>query len=133
MPVYQTTEQLDQAIQALFNQIGQDPQAAKSLTDSRLIIRLRISAPALDVVINGRTNPPKVTYGNTTLRPDLDISVSADSLHQVMLGTLPLGKAVSSGALKVNGSILKSFVLADIFHSGQRFYPDILKSMGIPA
>lgn len=132
MTVYQSSEQLDQALQAMFNQVAQDSKALESLSSSKLIIRLQITEPALDVVINGRTKPPKVTYGKTTLQPDLDISVSADALHQILLGTLHLGAAVSGGALKVKGPVWKSFVLADIFHSGQRFYPELVREMGLP-
>jgi hypothetical protein len=132
MPVYQHTEQLHQALETLFHQVGQDPQAVKGLMASRLIVRLRISEPALEIVINGRTNPPKVIYGKSSLQPDLDIGVSADALHQILLGKLGLANAVSSGALKVGGPVWKSFVLADIFHSGQRFYPEIIKTLGVP-
>jgi putative sterol carrier protein len=131
MPVYQNSEHLQEVMQIVFRRVEQEfPQATNQLSDSKLIVRLKIVEPAMDVVFNGRKRPPAITYGNTTLRPDIDVGFSADILHQIMLGELHLGTALSSGKMKVQGNILKSFVLQDIFHEAQRIYPEIWSGNG---
>lgn len=131
MPVYANSEILQTALNRLFHHVGEDPQAVKSLLESKLILRLNVTAPAADVLINGRKNPPSVTYGKTTLRPDLEIQLSADALHRILLGELRLSSAVASRQLAVKGPIFKTFVFEDIFHSAQAFYPSLLAEMGL--
>ena len=69
MPVYQSAEQLYETLMLLFESVHtQDPAAALAVSKSRLIIRLRLSSPNAEVVINGRKNPPDIVYGSTSLR-----------------------------------------------------------------
>ena len=103
----------------------------KSVVSSKLILRLRVTAPEADVVINGRKNPPVISYGKTALRPDLEIELGADALHQILLGELRLSSAVASRQLVVRGPIFKTFVFEDIFHSAQSFYPSVLAEIGL--
>ena len=131
MPVYPNEEILQTTLKTLFARVGQDPQAAKSVVSSKLILRLRTTAPEADVVVNGRKNPPEITYGQTKLRPDLEIELNADALHKILLGELRLSSAVASKQLIVRGPIFKTFVFEDIFHSAQGFYPGVLEEVGL--
>jgi hypothetical protein len=131
MPVFSDPELLQTTMKTLFARVGQDPQAAKSVVSSRLILRLRVTTPSADVVVNGRKNPPEITYGKTTLRPDLEIELSADALHKILLGELRLSSAVASRQLIVRGPVFKTFVFEDIFHSAQGFYPSVLEEVGL--
>lgn len=131
MSVYSSVELLQSTLNTLFHRVGQDPQAVKSVTGSKLILRLRVTAPGADVVINGRKDPPVISYGKTALRPDLEIELSADALHKILLGELRLSSAVASRQLVVRGPIFKTFVFEDIFHSAQGFYPSVLDEIGL--
>jgi hypothetical protein len=131
MPVYSNAEILQTTLKSLFARVGKDPQAVQSVVSSRLILRLRVTAPEADVVINGRKNPPQVTYDQISLRPDLEINLSADALHSILLGELRLSSAVASKQLVVRGPIFKTFVFEDIFHSAQAFYPSVLEEQGL--
>jgi hypothetical protein len=132
VPIYKSSEQLNQSMQLLFNHIGANHQSAvKSVTDAKLIIRLKITTPSAEVTINGRRNPIQVTYGAGTLKPDMEVEIPADVLHKILLEELPLGKAYSSGQIKVRGAMLKSFVLADVFHTCQALYPQVIKEIGL--
>jgi hypothetical protein len=131
MGIYRDTEKLYRVLRAFFAQIqSENPEAAEAVSKARLILRLRTSDPFAEVTINGRKNPPEITYGMSTLRPDLEVDLSAQALHSILLAELPLGKAVSSRQVKVRGSIWKSFVLEGIFQSGQAIYPQILAEIG---
>jgi hypothetical protein len=132
MPFYHDTEQLYAATQALFARIGQgNPHAADGILRARLVIRLRTSEPEGEIALDGRQAPLKSGFGPSTLRPELDIQMSADTLHRILMGELALGKALSGGLLKVKGPILKTLPLAELFHQGQRFYPDVLRELGL--
>jgi hypothetical protein len=132
MPFYRDTEQLYTATRALFTRIGQsNPHAADGILKARLVIRLRTSEPEGEFSLDGRQPPLKSSFGPSTLRPELDIQMSADTLHRILLGEVQLGKAFSGGLLKVKGPILKTLPLAELFHQGQRYYPDILRELGL--
>jgi hypothetical protein len=128
MPVYSQSEKLVETLQVLFERIqSAHPGATASLAASRLIIRLACSAPAAEITINGRKQPVQITYGKSPLRPDLDIQLNADALHQILLGELTLSQAVGSGEVKIKGPVWKSFVLEDVLHHGQAIYPGLLE------
>jgi SCP-2 sterol transfer family len=128
MPVYQNSEQLYNCLRLLFTRIGEeDIHANKKVAASRLVMRMRCKEPSAEVVIDGRSNQVKITYGASKLHPDLDLEVTADALHYILLGQMNLTKAIGSGSLKFRGPVWKSFVMEDIFHRGQAIYPQILR------
>lgn len=128
MAVFSSSSQLYNLLQQLFNKIKEDPNAVRSVASSRIVIRLQISAPAAVVTIDGRGNPVKVDYGPASSRPDLEVSLSADSLHQILLGELSLRKAVAGGQMKVKGPFWKTFALQEILRQGQALYPAIYRA-----
>jgi hypothetical protein len=132
MPVFKSSEQLYDVLKSLFQRIGEDdPSASDSVSASKMIIRMRLIDPAVELTVNARAYPIKVHYGNSSLRPDFDVQMQADAFHQILLRELPLRQALGNGQLKVKGPVYKSFALADIFHRGQVVYPEILKEQGV--
>jgi len=131
MGIFRDTEQLYRVLHVLFERVqSENPQASDAVANARLILRLRTNDPSAIVTINGRRNPPTIAYGSNSLRPDLEVNLSADALHFILLAELPLGKAVSTRQVKVSGSTLKAYVLEGIFRSGQAVYPQILAEIG---
>ncbi len=132
MTVFTDTEQLYHVAAGLFERMLADyPEAIKPLYRSRLIARLSTSNPAGQIWVNARHNPLQTAFGRLTLRPELDITLSADDLHQILLGRLGLSKAVGNGAVKVRGNLLKVVTLGELFDQAQVVYPDVLQSQGI--
>ena len=130
MPFFTNSEELYEVLKLLFSRIGEnDPGAARAISRSRLLMRLRLSSPSAIVTFNGRQDPLEIFYGASTLRPDIELDMPADMLHQILLSELPLKKAVASGKMKVRGPFLKAFVFGDIFRSGQALYPQILEGL----
>lgn len=132
IPVYQTSEQLYQALQILFTRIARDESgAAGALQASRLAIRFNLTSPAAQVLIDGRVGPVKVRYGPEPARPDLDVDLTADALHRILLRELPLRKALGGGLMKVRGPIWKTVALEKILHAGQDLYPQVAREIGL--
>jgi hypothetical protein len=132
MPIYQNTQQLYTCAQQLFDRIQRDdPEAARPLLASRLVIRLKVAEPTGEIVINGRSRPITTHFGNSPTRPDLDIELAGDTLHQILLGQLAIAKALGSRQLKAKGPVWKAAVLADLFRQGQSIYPEILREQGL--
>lgn len=132
MTLFENSDQLYETLKTLFSRIVEEkPNSAGAVSKSRLYMRLRTTGPATEVNFNGRQNPLQITYGASTVRPDIELELPADMLHEILLGVTPLKKVVASGKFKVRGPVWKAFVLEDIFHTGQSIYPDVLRQNGI--
>ena len=132
MPFYPDTESYYTNMRALFACVQQNyPKATESIGRARLNILMRTVSPAADIVIRGREHPVVVSYGADGVKPDLQIEMSADTFHKILLGDLSLKTALGNGQMKVKGSILKAMTLGDLFTVSRKCYPAIVA--GTPA
>lgn len=131
MPVFESTEKLTSALRLLFGRIGAQVDTAQAIQSARLAIRFNLSQPDAQVLIDGRKKPAAILYGPSPLKPDLEVELSADALHKILLRELRLSKALGSGVMRVRGPVWKTFALEAILHSGQDLYPDVLQELGL--
>ncbi len=126
MPVYHTADELYANLQTLFAQIERsDPSAGAAILKAKMRIRLNCSDPAAEVHIDARQRPYHITYGANSHKPDLDIALSTDTLHQILSGQLSLKKAIGRKQVVPHGPIFKVMALADLFRRAQAIYPRI--------
>jgi putative sterol carrier protein len=132
MPFYNSSQQFYATAQTLFDQVKAEyPQAAEDIRKARLLIRFQCSEPDAVIVINGRKEPPTVTYGENQFRPEVDVTLTTDTLHDILLGELGLAKALKTKELKVKGPARKVLAVVDLFHQCQVIYPRILREQGL--
>ncbi len=133
MAIYSSVTELYTCAGQLFERIQvEDPKAVRPLLGSRLVIRFQIIDLDGVIVINGRSRPLKTEFGaNGTARPDLDIELTSDALHQILLGELMLPKAIGSKQIKAKGAVFKVAGLVNLFLKGQKIYPEILREQGL--
>ena len=127
---YQDEAQLYNCMQDLFTRVEADlPQATESLIKAKLCIRFNVSDPEAMLLINAQKRPLQVEYGRTNNhKPDLDVDVTGEALHQILLGQLSLTKAMGSKKVKPKGPIWKIMALADLFYHAQKIYPAVYAS-----
>lgn len=134
MAIYATDEQLYETLRLLFARMAaENANADASLLKSRLRIRFRCSEPTAVVVFDARERPLQIIYGGEAAKTavDLDVAVTTDALHEILLGNLRLTKALGSGQLKPNGPVWKVTALADLFHAAQAIYPIVAQEQGL--
>lgn len=132
MPVYHDADHLYSVAQTLFSRIeAENPQAVRGLLTSRMLIRLSVQGPEAEIWVNARRHPIQTNFGPARQRPDLDVRVSGDTLHQILLGDLTLTRALNSGALRVTGPVWKAVALGDFFNEGQSIYPGLAAAHGL--
>ena len=132
MPVYQNSDQLYDALQTLFNRIETEhPAAIQDVAKVGLTFRFSCNDPAGEIWIDGRQSPPATSFGPGSGKADLDVSLSADSLHEILLGRLFLVKALGAKKIQVKGPFMKAKALYDVFAASKAIYPDILREKGI--
>jgi hypothetical protein len=134
MPVYTRDTQLYSCFQTLFGIIQKhDPTAADALLKASLSIRFNCSSPTAAITIDARRAPVEIVYGKTDIKPAIEVGLTTDTLHCLLLGELRLTKAIGSDLLNLKGPVWKTLSLADIFHHAQQFYPGVLRDNGLSA
>ena len=132
MAFYEDSEQFETTLKHLFDRVQKTyPQAAEDLEQAKLILRFSCSDPAADILINGRRHPASVTFGENRIRPEVDVQLTADTLHSILLGELRLSRALSSRLLKIRGPARKTLAVAGLFHECQKVYPEVLRENGL--
>jgi hypothetical protein len=130
MPTYADADHLYAVLKALITHIENEaPQGVAALAAQRLVVRLHMTAPDAEVTVNGRMRPPQATFGATSLRPDLDAELAADTLHRILMHELPIKKAVGDKLIKLRGPIWKVQALVDLLRAGRAFYPQVLEDV----
>ncbi len=132
MAVFTDSEQFYACTRAAFARMAQqDPGAEDIIARTGMILRLSVFDPPGQITLDGRRKPVQTIIGESTLRPDLEVSMSATTLHRILMGELSGLSALGAGLLKVRGSVLKVLTLGELFHRLQAVYPDILREQGL--
>ncbi|HSH01678.1 MAG TPA: SCP2 sterol-binding domain-containing protein [Anaerolineae bacterium] len=132
MPIFTDEAQLYEALDDLFTQLREQyPPSVNKLLRSRLLIVFQCSGPTASVVIDARQRPLDIRFGTNATRPTLDIQLSTDTLHAIMLGQTSLKKALGQRQVVVKGPILKTMALSDLFSQIQQVYPQIAREHGL--
>ena len=113
--------------EALFTRIfdrieADDPDGMDELVEQEMVIRFRLSAPDVELWVDGRSKPVQTAFGAQDLDATLTAELTANAMHELLLGTLPLGKALLFRKLKVQGSKSKAMKLESLLHAMQAAY-----------
>jgi alkyl sulfatase BDS1-like metallo-beta-lactamase superfamily hydrolase len=127
---YQDSDQFYQVMEALFQRLAADPQAAASFGHNKMVVRLRCTDPPAEIVLDGRNNPVQASFGPQPVQADLDLLMTADLLHNIWLGQVRLRDAFMSGQIKVAGNVFRAMRLADLFREAEATYPLVLRDLG---
>lgn len=128
MPKFQDTEALYGVMRDMFAQVTEkNPKAFDEMVKSRLTVRFRVNAPAGEITVDGKTRPPKLTYGTFAGRPDIDLDMTGDVLDKLLSHQISATKAVTDGTIKFKGNPLKLRALLDVIKAGNAVYPEMLK------
>ena len=119
-------------MQALFESMRDiTPNPVDALVSSHMIIRLNLTDPDAYITINGRQRPVTIDYGSPNGRADMEIGMTAETLHLILLDEYSIKQGFSNGELKLRGPIWKALSFADIFQKGRTYYPQVLQDQGL--
>ena len=122
---FQDAEQFQSLFVQMFDDIA-DHEGMATLVEQRMLIRFRLRDPDVDLWIDGRAAPVTTSFAALDAGPTLVAELSTDSMHELLLGSLPLGRALLFRKLKVQGSRSKAMRLEPLLHAMQSVYPDLV-------
>lgn len=112
----------------MFAQVTEkNPKAFDEMIKARLTVRFKVNSPAAEITVDGKTRPPKITYGAFTGRPDIDLDLTGDTLDRLLSHQISATKAVTDGTIKFKGNPLKLKAMLDVIKAGNAVYGDVLK------
>ena len=132
MAIYQSEQQLYNVLQGVFEMIVATPANIASFTRSNLVIRMQTQEPDAEILLDGRQPPLEVFYGPRPGKANLEVTMPADLLHHIWMGTQSASEAFFSGQIKTKGNLLKAMQLLDLFRECEAVYPTIAAQHGLP-
>jgi putative sterol carrier protein len=126
--IYSSAEQLEEVYSAMFAEVADDA-SMDELVRLGMVINFRLTDPEADIWVDGRTRPVDTTFAPIGTDPTLTARLSADAMHDLLLGTLPLGKALLFRKLRVSGSKSKAMQLEPLLHACQAVYPRLASDL----
>ena len=125
MPVYTDPEKLYAILRRVFDTVKERPGAIESFTRSNLVIRLRLTEPSAEVLLDGRQPPLEIFFGARPGKADLELTMTADLLHEVWSGQRRLKDVFFGGQIQTSGNIFSAMKLTDLFREAERAYSQI--------
>ncbi len=125
---YESAEQFEALFTKMFEQIATD-DGMDTLVAEQMVIRFRLREPDVELWVDGRSKPVATSFGPQDLGASLTVDLTANSMHELLLGSLPLGRAMMFRKLKVQGSKSKAMKLENLLHAMQAVYPDLADEM----
>lgn len=131
MAVFASDEQLYSVVQTVFDRLAQEPETIDAFSHSNLVIRLNLTDPQAQVLLDGRQPPLEVFFGERPGKANLEFTMQADLLHSIWLDETSASQAFFSGQIKSRGNLLQATHLIDLFRECERVYPAIAAEHGL--
>jgi len=113
MPVFKDSAEVYATIGELMERAKKDPDIAPKIAKSGVIIQFCYSNPDAVTTIDAKSKPSQpdalvdVYQGETTLKPDIVMSMGADTANLFWNEKLNLVSAIAKGQIKLQGSQMK--------------------------
>lgn len=120
--IYPDAARLRDVYSAMFAEIADD-DALDRLVALAMVINFQLDKPDADIWVDGRSRPVRTAFAPIGVDATLTARLSSDSMHALLLGTLPLSRALLFRKLKVSGSTSAARQLEPLLHACQAVYP----------
>ncbi len=128
--IYVDAAQFEALFTRMFDQIeSDDPDGMDDLVEQQMVVRFQLREPDSELWVDGRSKPVQTSFGANDIDATLSADLTANSMHELLLGTLPLGRALMFRNLKVKGSKSKAMKLEGLLHTMQAVYPGLADEM----
>lgn len=128
---FKDTDQLYRVLDAFFKRLAAKADVAEALLAGGFVLRFRYTEPEGVVTIDLRKPPVTWAFGETDLRPDLEMIQSADTAHLFWLGRLNIPIAIATRKVVSRGPVSKALKLLPAIKPAYPLYAQTLKDLGL--
>ena len=131
MAYFSDAEEVYRFMGTLLRNLSDDAELAPSLRRANTIVQYRLAHP--DAVITSRLiegEPDQVDCGETTLDPEVVMSMDADVAHRFWLGQVSPTVALARGQMRAKGPVAKILRLVPLVQPVFPRYERMLEEAG---
>lgn len=136
MAIFKSSDQFYDTVGELMNRAKLDPDIGRKIAKSGVIIQFRYTDPEAITTVNAKDKPTQkdafvdVINGPTSLKPDIVMTMKADTAHAFWHGKVNLLNALTKKEILLQGSQLKVLQLLPAVTPLFKVYPVLLKEKG---
>ena len=136
MSIFKDSQQFYATVGELMDRAKTDPAVGAKIARSKIIIQFRYTAPEAMTTVNAKDKPTQpgafvdVIHGPTDLKPDVVMTMKADTAHAFWHGKVNLAAALAKKEIIATGPIPKILRLLPAVSPLYKVYPVLLKEKG---
>ena len=136
MSIFKDSQQFYATVGELMDRAKTDPAVGAKIARSKIIIQFRYTAPEAMTTVNAKDKPTQpgafvdVIHGPTDLKPDVVMTMKADTAHAFWHGRVNLAAALAKKEIIATGPIPKILRLLPAVSPLYKVYPALLKEKG---
>jgi len=132
MPYYRDTDHLYEVVGAMIKRALQDKSLVARLREANLVIRFQYYEPPGKVTLDLTREPPTIEFGESSLVPHVEMSLSGDTAHRFWSGRLNVTAALALRQIVARGAVSKALKLLPAVKPLFTLYPKVLEEIGYP-
>ena len=115
MPVFKDDQEVYQYIGKLFVDLTDDPELSPKFRKADTIVQYKYSNPDSQITVKMKEGEEgQVDFGDTSLDPEIVMSMEADTAHKFWLGKVNVTMALAKGQMKAKGPVAKILKLVPL-------------------
>ena len=136
MGVFRDADQFYETVGELMDRAKKDPRVGPKIAKAGIIIQFKYTNPEASTTINAKDKPTQpgayvdVIHGESTLRPDVEMTMKADIAHAFWHGKVNLVAALAKKDIVAKGPIPKILKLLPAVEPLYKEYPVLLREKG---
>ena len=131
MGPFSDREELVRILTILWDKILSNPQIIKSVGQSKILVKFRLTDPDADLYIDIRGEKPRFYWDPPVPEdPDVEMILSSQTSHLFWMEDLNVPLAIASRKIIAKGSIQKALKLLPALKPAFALYPGVLREAG---
>ena len=115
MPVFKDDQEVYQYIGKLFVDLTDDPELSPKFRRADTIVQYRYSNPDSVITVKMKEGQDgQVDFGETTMDPEIVMTMEADTAHKFWLGKVNVTMALAKGQMRAKGPVAKILKLVPL-------------------
>ena len=115
MAYFKDDQEVYQYIGRLFQELTDDPELSPKFRRADTIVQYRYSNPDSQITVKMKEGEEgQVDFGETTLDPEIVMTMEADTAHKFWLGNVNVTMALAKGQMKAKGPVAKILKLVPL-------------------
>ena len=115
MPYFKDADEVYAYIGKLFEDLTQDPELSPKFRKANTIVQYQYRNPESQITVRMREDEePQVDLGESSMEPEVVMSMEADTAHRFWLGNVNVTVALARGQIKAKGPVSKILKLVPL-------------------